>query len=191
MGAGCCSLGTGNPPQPDRCPSAPPHPSVASPPRFGDLCTTPGLLWAMGPSCAWCCPVRWLGSITLCDENDTVFLFPDPLVFVGSTELSCPHGCREGSVGARVPWAAHLSGHQGHRNCCPLPGCCDAWRGLVAVGAPSWFHLPRAGLAPKAASWAQESVPLVFTGASLSGLMLQGAGFCSACTSPLFLLYPV
>lgn len=149
MGAGCCSLGTGNPSQPDRCPSAPPHPSVASPPRFGDLCTTPGLLWAMGPSCVWCCPVRWLGSITLCDENDTVFLFPDPLVFVGSTGSSCPHGCREGSGGVRVPWAAislgiRATGIAVHCQAAVMPG-----EGWWLWEPPAGFTCPALALLPR------------------------------------------
>lgn len=143
------------------------------------------------------CATLTLGSCSPCSdlrrdtENDTLFLFPDPLVLVGSTGSSRSHGCREGSVGVKIPWAAPLSENQGHRNCCPLPGCCDAWGGLVAAGAHSWCHLPRAVLAPKAASRAQEALPLVLTSASLPGLMLQGAGFSSACTSLLFLLYPV
>lgn len=34
----------------------------------------------------------------------------------------------------------------------------------MAVGAHSWCHLPRAGIAPKAASWqAQEPLPLALT----------------------------
>lgn len=59
-----------------------------------------------------------LGSCSPCSdlrkdtEQDTLFLFPDPLVLVGSTGSSCSHGCREGSAGRKVPRAAPLSEHQ-------------------------------------------------------------------------------
>ena len=54
----------------------------------------------------------------------------------------------------------------------------------------SRFRLPQAGPIPRAASWAPEPSPSVATCASVFGLMLEGAGSVSACTSPLFLPYP-
>lgn len=43
------------------------------------------------------------------------------------------------------------------------------------MGADSWCHLPRAGLAPKAACWAQEPLPHVWRVPSVPGLVLLGS----------------
>lgn len=112
-------------------------------------------------------------------ENETFSLFPDPLVIVGSTGLSS-HGCREGSVGPRVPWAAPLSEHQSHRNCCPLPGHRDTRAGghgssQLVSPAPSWPCSQGCFLGTGTSVTGADECQSVWAGA---------AGFCSACTSP-------